>query len=467
MSVPSWPSKRVVAVARIPLEHVVAGPEQRGVVAVVAEDEIVAVAAEKSVGALAAEDGVVSRTAVDGELHDAGRQRGGGDAVVSSQRVDDQAIVGPFAVRDVDACRKSEDRDRTSRPQHVDDVVAVRAVDGDGVRRGVAGCAADRPGEIDVDFASRRSPQVVDGHRVDAAERIDVEGLDVVDVHDDVAEIAGEQRAPAVGRECEISSPALPLNSSVSVPSWPSTRRCRRPDPTGIRRCRRRGRRCRCPAGLDESLPSPPRRTSTPLLPRMVSLPVPPSTVTPMRAARLPVALKLSSPPFMLRTSFSVVPMSMLNGAGSSRSKRTRVPLAVAVKTSAPLPPLTSAVRCRRRPRSGRCRRPGSRSCGRRRPRRTSGRRRPAGQRVVAGAAEQHVEATLAEQYVVATFSEDLILARTAGDRVVAVAAARSRRQGPTGFVERDRVVIALAETRIRPYWRRSVPPWSPAPRRR
>ena len=36
--------------------------------------------------------------------------------------------------------------------------------------------------------------------------------------------------------------------------------------------------------------------------------------------------------------------MSMANGAGVRRSKRTRVPLAVAVNCSAPLPPLTSAV---------------------------------------------------------------------------------------------------------------------------
>ena len=47
---------RVVAVARIPLEHVVAGAEERDVVAVVAEHEVVAVAAEDRVGALAAED---------------------------------------------------------------------------------------------------------------------------------------------------------------------------------------------------------------------------------------------------------------------------------------------------------------------------------------------------------------------------------------------------------------------------
>ena len=93
-----------------------------------------------------------------------------------------------------------------------------------------------------------------------------------------------------------------------------------------------------------KSLPSPPSRRSTPLLPRIVSLPAPPSTVMPISAARLPVALNESSPPFMLTTSCSVVPMSIENGAGSIRSKRTRVPLAVAVKTSEPSPPLTSAV---------------------------------------------------------------------------------------------------------------------------
>src|SRR5262245_13703013 len=44
---------RVVAVARIPLEYVVAGTEEGGVVALIAVDEIVPVAAEKSIGAVA------------------------------------------------------------------------------------------------------------------------------------------------------------------------------------------------------------------------------------------------------------------------------------------------------------------------------------------------------------------------------------------------------------------------------
>ena len=55
----------VAAVARIPLEHVVAGAEERDVVALLAVDEVVAVAAEEEVGAVAAEKGVVAGAAVD------------------------------------------------------------------------------------------------------------------------------------------------------------------------------------------------------------------------------------------------------------------------------------------------------------------------------------------------------------------------------------------------------------------
>ena len=109
----------------------------------------------------------------------------------------------------------------------------------------------------------------------------------------------------------------------------------------------------------------------------------------------------------MLTTRFSVVPMSMANGAGVTRSKRTRVPFAVTVNTSAPLPPLTSAVSMPAPP---------SMQVG-------VVARIPdhavvaglaehlvvgvaAGQHVVAGAAEQQVVAALAEQRVVAGLAE-------------------------------------------------------------
>ena len=106
---------RVVAVARVPLEDVVAGAEERDVVAVVAEHEVVAVAAEQHVGALAAEDGVVAGAAVDRELDHAGRQRGGGDAVVAAEPVDDQRVVRAFRVGDVDLGREADDRHRACR----------------------------------------------------------------------------------------------------------------------------------------------------------------------------------------------------------------------------------------------------------------------------------------------------------------------------------------------------------------
>ena len=165
------------------------------------------------------------------------------------------------------------------------------------------------------------------------------------------------------------------------------------------------------------------------MLPSSVSLPVPPSTVIAISAARFPVAEKRSSPPLALSTSFSDVPMSIANGAGSRRSKRTRVPLAVVVNCSVPLPPLTSTVSSPR----GAFVEVGV----------VAG--VPdhavvaalaedlvvgvaAGQRVVLGAAEQEVEAALAEQRVVAGLAEQLVAAGAAGQRVVAAAAVQVRR---------------------------------------
>src|SRR5262249_7544266 len=58
----------VVAVARVPLEDVIAGAHLGCVVALVAVDEVVAVAAEQGVGAVAAQQGVVAGAAVDGDL---------------------------------------------------------------------------------------------------------------------------------------------------------------------------------------------------------------------------------------------------------------------------------------------------------------------------------------------------------------------------------------------------------------
>ena len=199
---------------------------------------------------------------------------------------------------------------------------------------------------------------------------------------------------------------------------------------------------------LMTSLPSPPISVSLPSPPVIVSLPAPPSMVSWMRVARPLPAVMTSSPPLALTTRFSVVPMSRMNGAGLTRSKRTRVPLAVMVKVSAPLPPLTSAVSLPSPPSMRSLPSPGFQIM-RSLPASPNTWSSPvaAGQHVVARAAEQQVVAAFAEQGVVAGLAEQLIVARAAGQHVVARAAEQfGRRQRAVGFVERDRVVAALAE---------------------
>ena len=67
------------------------------------------------------------------------------------------------------------DRDRGPRADDVDDVVAVGAVDDDGVGLAVAGGAADRAGEVDVDLRHVGAAQVVDGDGVGAAQGVEVD----------------------------------------------------------------------------------------------------------------------------------------------------------------------------------------------------------------------------------------------------------------------------------------------------
>ena len=70
-----------------------------------------------------------------------------------------------------------------------------------------------------------------------------------------------------------------------------------------------------------------------------------------------------------------------------------------------------------------------------------------AGQHVVAVAAEQEIGAALAQESVVIALAEELVVARAAGQDVVAGAAEQvGGGQRTIGFVERQRVVAALAE---------------------
>ena len=167
-----------------------------------------------------------------------------------------------------------------------------------------------------------------------------------------------------------------------------------------------------------------------------------------MRLARPLPAVKTSSPPFMLSTRFSVVPMSRKNGAGLMRSKRTRVPLAVMVNVSAPLPPLTSAVSMPSPPSIRSVPSPGFQIM----------RSLPASPNIwsspvppvsvsLPSPPNSRSLPPLPSRVSLPRLAEQQIVARAAGQRVVAGAAEQlGGGQRTVGFVERDRVVAALAE---------------------
>ena len=67
----------------------------------------------------------------------------------------------------------------------------------------VADRSADRRGEVDRHLRDVRAAQIVDDDVVGAAERVELDGLDVIQIHGDVGDVAGEQHAPAIGRDVD------------------------------------------------------------------------------------------------------------------------------------------------------------------------------------------------------------------------------------------------------------------------
>ena len=74
---------------------------------------------------------------------------------------------------------------------------AVR-VDGHGIRGAVIGA------EVEVDLVHVGAGQVVDGDGVGAAEGVEVDVLDAVEVHRDGGDVAGEPHPAAVGRDVDV-----------------------------------------------------------------------------------------------------------------------------------------------------------------------------------------------------------------------------------------------------------------------
>ena len=189
------PVDRVAAVAGIPDERVVAGTEQGHIVPTPAEDKVVA---------LAAGDLVVAVAAVDREVDLAGLEPGSVDGVVAGKPVDGERVEGALGAGERHLRRQSVDDYARAAAGDGDGVVAGRAVDDHVVRRPVTLAAARRSRQVDVDLLGVGPGEVVDRDGVGAAQRVDLDVLDAVEVHGDVGDVAEQPHPAAIGRDVHV-----------------------------------------------------------------------------------------------------------------------------------------------------------------------------------------------------------------------------------------------------------------------
>ena len=145
--------------------------------------------------------------------------------------------------------------------------------------------------------------------------------------------------------------------------------------------------------------------------------------------------------------------MSTANGAGSRRSKRTRVPFGATVNCSVPPPPLTIVVSMPSPPSLRSVSSPGFQIMASSPPSPNAWSSASPPVRVsLSSAAEHAVEAALGVHRVVAALTDQQVVGRPAGQRVVAGAADDRRlRQRAVRLVESEVVASTQAEQRDRP----------------
>ena len=186
---------------------------------------------------------------------------------------------------------------RAAALDDADGVVAVGAVDGHGVRRAVT---AGRPAcaEVDRHLRDAGAGQVVDRDVVGAAQGVELDLLDAVEVHVMLPTSRESRTRPPLAEISMFSATLAPLNTSVSVPAPPSTMSL--PSPgfhTKVSLPSPRSAKSLPWPPSTMSLPAPPISVSAPWLPVMVSLPAPPSIDEPDDAGRRGVAASMTSLP--------------------------------------------------------------------------------------------------------------------------------------------------------------------------
>src|SRR5262249_8713341 len=179
----------VLAVAALHEVGVVAWVPDHVVVPSIAEHLVVAVAADEQVVAFASVQHLAAGAAYDG--------------VVAAAAVDDELVDG-LEASNVGYRGEAGDRGRSAVRRRVDDVITLSALHDHLVDGTVAGTGAGGGGEVHVHLRDVGGGEIVHGDAVGAAARGDVDALDVVQVHGDRADVAGEECARAVRRDVHV-----------------------------------------------------------------------------------------------------------------------------------------------------------------------------------------------------------------------------------------------------------------------
>ncbi len=188
------PIHSVAAVARIPDVGVVSSAEQGEVVATAAEDEVVA---------RAAGDRVIAVAAVDRQIHLTGMKPRRVDDVVASEPVYRERVNAGVNAVHIGLRRQSGDDDPRAGGCNANRIIGSRAVDVDIVRLAITRPARGRS-ELDEDRGDACSGKIVDRDIIFASDRRDRDLLDAVEVHRDIADVAEEPDAAAVGRDVNV-----------------------------------------------------------------------------------------------------------------------------------------------------------------------------------------------------------------------------------------------------------------------
>src|SRR5262249_6664282 len=180
-------------------QDIVTGPTVENILPRSADEDVVARPTRQGVVAGTADEDIVAVAAICDELDRAGRQPRSIHHVIAGQGVDRQLVVGSLRALDVHLCCQAQHGHAAGVASHHGDVVAAGAVDDDAVGGTVAGAAAGRGLQVQVDLVDVGAGQVVDGDGVGAAQGVEVNPLDAVEVHRDVGDVAEETHARAVG----------------------------------------------------------------------------------------------------------------------------------------------------------------------------------------------------------------------------------------------------------------------------